>query len=106
MEGVHRVVYGRGPRGGPWKGPRGGPWKGPRGGPWTGGQCFQLSPVGHYCIPISSPEMQVGEIFKFYLSCKTRIKEKKKKLSESCTDSLRLKLLLKDAGVNDNECFE
>ena len=28
MEGVHRVVHGRGPRGSPW----------------TGGQCFQLFP--------------------------------------------------------------
>ena len=34
MEGVHRVVHGRGHRvvhG-----------RGPRGSPWTGGQCFQL----------------------------------------------------------------
>ena len=42
MEGVHRVVHGRGPKGGPW----------------TGGQCFQLSLELAYLMLHTVPDQE------------------------------------------------
>ena len=68
--------------------------------------------AGHYCIPINGPEIDGKETIQVLFSMEDKDRKEKEKVIRKLHQqfahptSQRLKLLLKDAGIKDQECIE